>query len=259
MEIQERLSMSKQSILAIALAVFTVTGVRADSDDTTPPSPTTANEGLSRWFELDAASFSIRYRNSFDTDGQHIFDNAQQRSLLAGKLKLDRDGKYFIGFRAASGRYFNWSYANFSGLDYGSAANKAFLFETPQKQFELIASAGADPQSAALTSHLQANGWEFYIRDLYLSATPVTGLTFEFGAIPIERGVGSEITTYDEDGYISGERVRAKYPKQLFLDQIEFTSAYVGDIITPNFLTATTVYRSGITTRFWERRISGNA
>lgn len=211
----------------------------ASAPDTATAAPGAAEgsseTGLSRWFSLDAASFTIRYRNSFDTDGSRIFDDIQQRSLLAGKLKFDKDGKYFVGFRAESGRYFNWSFANFSGIGYGTAVTNAFYSQNPQRVNNTLQVLAADPQGAQVLNSLDANGWQFYVRDLYLSATPVKGVTVEFGGIPIERGMGSEITTYDEDGYISGERVRINYPDQLYLDQVEFTSAYLGDVFTPNF------------------------
>ena len=227
--------MYKQTVLATALALSIATSVHAAADDGLSPDtpPVVAGEGLSRWFTLDAASFTLRYRNSFDTDGAKIFDDIQQKSLLAGKLKLDKQGKYFIGFRAESGRYFNWSFANISGTDYSSAVTQAVNYINPQRLALDLQAYYSDPQAAEVLAHTYANGWQFYVRDLYLSATPVTGLTLEFGAIPIERGVGSEITTYDEDGYISGERVRIKYPKQLYLDQIEFTSAYSKCIHSP--------------------------
>ena len=238
--------------LSILLSLSLLVSIRASSDapaipDAPASSPAAApaddsgaslatQEGpLSRWLTLDAASFTIRYRNSFDTDGSHIFDNVQQRSLLAGKLKLDKEGKYFVGFRATSGRYFNWSFANISGLDYSSAVSTSFAHLSPQRQYAAISAFYADPSGSIILQHETARGWEFYIRDLYLSATPIKALTLEFGGIPIERGAGTEITTYDEDGYISGERVRIKDPNHLYLDQIAFTSAYLGDIYFPNF------------------------
>jgi hypothetical protein len=196
----------------------------------------TASEGpLSRWLEVNALSFTMRYRNSFDTDGGKVFDNIQQRNLIAGKLKLDKEGKYFVGFRAESGRYFNWSYGNFSGLDYKTALYANFYNTSPQHIGVVLSAYYADPIGAEVLQHLVARGWEFYVRDLYLSATPVKWLTLQFGAIPIERGVSSEITTFDDDGYISGERAILHDAKLLHADKIEFTSAYLGDVYTPNF------------------------
>jgi hypothetical protein len=196
---------------------------------------TSSETPLGRWFELDAANFSVRYRNSFGTDGVHVFDDWQERSVLGGKFKFDKDGKYFVGFRASSGRYFNWSYANFSGLDYRQAATAAVAAMSPLQQATLYSALYADPQGATISSHLEAGGWGFYVRDLYASATPVKALTFEFGGIPIERGVGTEITTFDEDGYISGERMRVHDASHLFFDEIDVTGAYLGDVTTPNF------------------------
>ena len=210
-------------------------GAPAQTDTQTDPNAAVASESpAARWLQLDAASFSLRYRDSYDTTGYRIFQNYQQRSLLAGKFKFDKDGKYAIGFRAESGRYFNWGYANFAGGDYKTMTLNAVYHFPPQRGLAVYEAYVADPPTNS-GANAVANGWEFYVRDLYLSATPVTGLTVEFGSIGFERGVGSEITTYDEDGYISGERLRLKYPHQLFLDQIEFTSGFVGDIYTPNF------------------------
>jgi hypothetical protein len=205
------------------------------ADPNASAASSSAESPLARWFELDAANFSVRYRNSFATDGVHVFDDWQQRSLLGGKFKLDKDGKYFIGFRASSGRYFNWSYANFSGLDYKQASTAAVTAMSPLQQASVYAAYYADPQGATIVSHLEAGGWGFYVRDLYASATPIKALTFEFGGIPIERGVGTEITTFDEDGYISGERMRVHDASHLFFDEIDVTAAYLGDITTPNF------------------------
>ncbi len=77
---------------------------------------------------------------------------------------------------------------------------------------------------------------QFYLRELYFSATPVKPVTVEFGSFGIERGYGSEITTFDDDGYIAGERIAVHSPKQLFFDEIQFTNAYFGDFATTNFL-----------------------
>ena len=227
--------MSKRTLWAALLCLSVTTCFGQTADDTSSADASATENKLSRWLELDAASFSIRYRNSFDTNGTHIFDDFQQRSLLSGEFKLDRQGKYFIGFRAESGRYFNWSYASIAGSDYGQAIDTAIAHLSVPRELALFTAYSADPEGAAIASHIVANGWEFYMRNLYLSATPVQGLTFEFGGIPIDRGVASEITTYDEDGYISGERVRIKYPDQLYLDEIQFTSAYLGDVFSPNF------------------------
>jgi hypothetical protein len=74
---------------------------------------------------------------------------------------------------------------------------------------------------------------------MYLDAKPIDGIEFEGGGIGINRGAASEITTYDNDGYISGERLSIKKPSKLFLDEISVTYAYLGDVFKPNFFART--------------------
>lgn len=83
---------------------------------------------------MTALSFSMRYRNSYDTQGVHAFNDVQHKSLASGKFKFDKASKYFIDFGASSGRYFNWSYASISGLDSKQGASNAFVTYTHQRQ-----------------------------------------------------------------------------------------------------------------------------
>jgi len=72
------------------------------------------------------------------------------------------------------------------------------------------------------------------VRQLYFTASPIKQLTFEYGSIPIEHAVNTEMTTYDDDGYMAGGRVRVKDPDHLFFDQVAATFGYVGDIYYPS-------------------------
>lgn len=197
------------------------------------PRPLTA-----RWLDLETLSHSERYRDTIVTGGTHIWENAQERSLIIGKIKLDEEGRYTIGFRASSGRYFNWAFASYTGESLLTRAQtKAFTSTayTPAEYFELAQANFVDPVGRVMINSLKSGGWEFYLRELYISATPVKPVTVEFGSFGIEHGYGSEITTFDDDGYISGERIAVHSPKQLFFDKIEFTNAYFGDFASPNF------------------------
>lgn len=192
---------------------------------------------FSRWLALDTLSHAERYRNAFATGGFHDFENAQARSLIAGKVKLDADGRFDIGFRASSGRYFNWAFSNFTGEAFFKRVRdprfQSSYFDAAQK-VERARSILADPTGFAIASHVFSNGWEFYLRELHLDVTPVKPLTVEFGSLGFERGLSSEITTFDEDGYVSGERIRVHAPKQLFVDEVSFTNGFFGDIATVN-------------------------
>jgi hypothetical protein len=179
--------------LSLTQAVFadpSDVGTPASSDSTDSASTSSSEPALDRWLNLDALSFSLRCRNSDDTQGTHAFNDLQQRVWSAADSNFDKEGKYVVEFRAESGRYFNWSYANISGLSYKDSANAAFDAYTPQRQALVLNAFYHDPLASEILNDESAQGWQFYVRDLYLSATPVKAVTFEFGAIPFERGAG---------------------------------------------------------------------
>lgn len=190
-----------------------------------------------RWLDLTTFSHSQRYRNQYGDDGYHYFEDGQQRSVLAGKVKLDKSAKYTIGFRASSGRSFNWAYADYAGRGFTASLNDPTYTTdatNPGIDPNVTAAYYADPAGVDFLTNIDSAGWEFYVRELYLSVKPVKQLTLEMGSFGIERGFSTEITTFDDDGYIAGERVRIADPKHLFVDQITLTSAYFGFLDHPN-------------------------
>jgi hypothetical protein len=91
----------------------------------------------------------------------------------------------------------------------------------------------------AFINNINSGGWQFFVRELNFSATPVQWLTMEVGSFAIEKGYSSEITTFDDDGYISGERVNLRDQKHFWFDQVTLTSAYFGDFDKPNLFART--------------------
>ena len=92
---------------------------------------------------------------------------------------------------------------------------------------------------AGITSQMRnintrTKGWNLYVRQLYFQAKPVSGLEFMYGSLPIAKGVGSEATSYDDDGYVMGGRVTVKRPKQFWFDEMSVTYGFLGDIFEPN-------------------------
>jgi hypothetical protein len=61
---------------------------------------------------------------------------------------------------------------------------------------------------------------------LYVAAQPWKGVEAQVGGLYIVKGESTELTTYDEDGYITGERVTIRRPDALFFDEVSVTSAY---------------------------------
>jgi hypothetical protein len=198
--------------------------------------PIEAKPLLNRWVELSNFSHAERYRNAAESTGWHLFEDGQQRSILAGRVKLDNQARYTVNFRASSGIYFNWAFADYAGDGITTRGKEpgAFALYSPTELIGVLGAVAADPGDFAAFEASHSTGWSFYLRELYISASPIKQVTVEFGSLGIERGVSTEITTFDDDGYISGERVRIRDPKHLFFDQIGFTSAFFGDIYTPN-------------------------
>ncbi len=227
----------------VSLGVSTLNAAPADTTDSQSASPVAnavpsasnndaykPETALSRWFDINTFNLSLRYRSIFDVDGVHTYDQAQQRSLLDGRFKFDREGKYSIGFHFSSGHYFDWAYADFIG----GGTDKAVEASIPRL-------ASAADRTDAISSgpgavRYPSGGWAFLPRQLYFSARPVSGVELQYGSIGINRGLNSEITSYDEDGYMAGGRLILTRPDHLFFDEVSVTYAYLGDILTPNFI-----------------------
>jgi len=206
------------------------------NDAATPPVQVGAEGPLARWLTMNTFSFSYRWRDLADSNNYRLFDTGQERTLIDGRFKLDAEGKYSVNFHVSSGRYFNWAYADSIGKGFGDSATGSLGRYTPAELGQLYGAIAADPVGTAdITNHLASRGWETYFRQLYFSATPIKQVTLEYGGLGIERGVNTEITSYDEDGYLAGERLRLRDPQHLYFDQIAVTYGYLGDYFVPNF------------------------
>ena len=183
---------------------------------------------VERWLDLNSFNYGARYRSTFDENGARSFDQGQQRLVADGKFKFDEKGRYGIGFHLSSGRYFNWAYADFIGGGQHDFINNSFAKMTPFEQYIFT----VEPPPAGFYN---SGGGQLYLRQLFLAAEPVNGVKFEFGGFGINHGVNSEATSYDDDGYMSGERVSLERPKQFWLSEVSYTRGYLGDLYTPNF------------------------
>jgi len=152
---------------------------------------------LSRWLELQTATVTNRYRYLENSHDEVIGNQDQYQTILRGRFKLDRGGRYSVNAGVATGTVFTSSW-NSTGWGTG------------------------DP----VTNH--------YLKQLYFSAAPVEGIELQYGGLYISRGESTETTTYDNDGYIVGQRLSLKRPGDLFFDEVSVTYGYLGDIETPN-------------------------
>ncbi len=157
--------------------------------------PTTSSgEGkLSPWFELQTASLSTRYHYIRNTGDITAANNNQYQFTLQGRLKLDRAGRYAVHAGVFSGNGFTGGWNN-SGWGTGRARSNVFL------------------------------------KQLYFSAQPVAGVEVQYGGLEIVSGQSTEVTAYDSDGYIVGQRLRLARPKTFYFDEIAVTYGYLGDL-----------------------------
>ncbi len=188
-----------------------------------------------RWLELETLSWAGRYRSSTNTNGRHLFQYGQDRYIADGKIRLDSQERYSINFHASSGRYFTWAFADEVGGDYREAAIASRPYRSPALSAAINGAIAADPDGAIYKRGLPTRGGYFYLRQLYFSATPIKEVTAEFGSLAIDHGQNSEITSFDDDGYISGERVSVRDSKHLYFDRIGATWAFLGSSLVPNF------------------------
>lgn len=187
-------------IVALAVSAFAFPA-SAQSPATAPPGPAQAPAPappstqqarpplLARWLDLQNATLNLRYRYVDNSAGVITTKQLQHRESLRGRLKFDAPGRYALNFGLFTGVRFT------SGWD-----NTGWGINNPQKNLAFKA--------------------------LYLAAQPVRGIEVQAGGLYIDKGESTEITTYDEDGFITGERLSVRRPKELFFDEIAVTSAY---------------------------------
>ena len=172
---------------------------------------------LCRWFDLQTATFSFRYRwvksnqrispamhvaQPFLAEGEFVkAQQGQQAQIYEFDVKFDKKGRYKLHTRLSSGDWFTRSFAE---VGWGDVFNGE-------------------------------KGWAVLPRQFYFSAEPVKGLEFQYGGLGINRGENTEHTTYDNDGFITGQRVKLKRPDKVWFDEVSVTYAHIGDFYKPNF------------------------
>jgi hypothetical protein len=62
----------------------------------------------------------------------------------------------------------------------------------------------------------------------------VKKIEFQFGGLGITNGENTEITGYDNDAFVTGERVIVRNPKKVFFDEISATNGFLGDAAKPS-------------------------
>jgi len=148
---------------------------------------------LSRWIDLQTGILRARFKYLETSTGSVTNDQVQHSEQLRGRVKLDAPGAYAVNFGLSTGDTFVRSWNNTA-------------IGTPN----------------GYTSNL-------FLKQLFGSAAPVKGLEIQAGGLGIVRGENSEITSYDNDGYLVGERVSVRRPGTFHVDELSATAGYLGD------------------------------
>jgi hypothetical protein len=151
------------------------------------------------WFEPQTITLSSRYRFVQSSSDEVTANQIQFKDAFRARFNVDRDRRFAIGVGAFSGSSFTSSW-DATGIGTGNAA---------------------------------AN---MYVKQLYVSAAPIRGLGLQAGGLYINHGENSEITSYDDDGYVTGERVTIGKPARIYFDEVSFTRAALDPASTPGVI-----------------------
>jgi hypothetical protein len=152
---------------------------------------------LGRWLDVQQASLNLRYRGQETNEGVVSNNHIQHQEQFRFRIKLDPAARYTVHFGAFSGPVFSGGWNN-TGLGTG------------------------DP-----------TGY-FALKQLFLAAEPIDGVELQAGGLYPWRGESTEITTYDNDSYVTGVRASVRRPAQLFFNDVTYTQANLDHTAPPN-------------------------
>ena len=171
------------------------TQIRSEADIKT--TNTSSKDRIKRWFEFDQLSGAMRYHFIENDNNNKAANNLQYQFAAKFRFKFDANGKYSVAANLATGPSFTTLW-NASGWGTGKT----------QKNLNF--------------------------RQLYFAAKPAKAVELQIGGLYVNYGQSTEATTYDNDGYIVGERVQLRLPKKLYFDEISVTYGRLADTSTPN-------------------------
>jgi hypothetical protein len=152
---------------------------------------TDAPHPIARWLDAQALDVSARYDYIEDARARTLQNRIQTQGQIRGRLKLDDAGRYSVHAGLTTGNNFSSGW-NATGIGTGEGTAR------------------------------------IYLTQLFVAAEPLNGIEVQYGSVYPARGQSTEITTYDNDGYITAGRLSLRRPRQLFLDDITVSVGYVG-------------------------------
>lgn len=185
-------------LLVSAVRPQTATPVKKTADAVPAPTPASKHaNSFQRWFDFDTISLQLRYRHVGTDSSIGRINQAQWQVLLKGHFQFDAKAKYRVNWTVNTGPVFT---AGWNNTGWGTGLHQTNL----------------------------------YVKHIYFDAKPTKKLEFQVGGIEFNRGDTTEVIGYDNDGYMTGERVSVRAPRSLFFDEISATAGYVGDVAHPS-------------------------
>ena len=175
--------------VSLVVCLLVVPCARASAQTQTAKPQQKPAAPLARWVDLQNATLNLRYRFIDNSAGTVTTNQLQHRESLRARLKFDSPGRYAINLGLFTGSRFTSGWNN-TGIGMGD---------------------WQDPLT---------------FRSVFVAAQPINGVEGQYGSMYIVKGESTEITTYDEDGYIIGERVSLRRPRELFFDELSGTVGY---------------------------------
>lgn len=151
---------------------------------------------IRRWVDVQNVHLASRFRWVESSTGRITSSTHQWQPNVRARVLLDPDARYSVHVGAFGGSQFVSGWNN-TGAGLGSFTG------------------------------------DFNIKQLFVAAEPLRGLELQAGGLYPARGENTEITTYDNDAYIVGERVTLRRAQGV-LSQLAATIGYIGDLRTPN-------------------------
>lgn len=155
-----------------------------------------AAPAIRRWIDLQNVHLSSRFRWVEASDGGLTSSTHQWQPNVRARFLLDATAKYSVHVGVFGGNQFVSSWNNTGG-------------------------------GMGRVTH------DVNVKQLFVVAAPLESFELQLGGLYPTRGENTEITSYDNDGYIVGERVTLRPPAGL-VSQIAGTVGHIGDYRTPN-------------------------
>jgi hypothetical protein len=151
---------------------------------------------LARWVDAQTVSLATRYDYIEDARDRTVQNRMQTQVQIRAGFKVDPAGRYSLHAGL------------FTGNDFSSGWNPTGI--------------GTGEGTAKI-----------YLTQLFVQAEPWSGIELQYGSMDAVRGQSTEITTYDNDAYLTAGRVSIRRPREIFLDDVIVSVGYVGYLETP--------------------------